>query len=178
MKARRLVLIALFAALTAVGAFLRIPTPVSTFSLQFFFTAMAGVLLGKRDGAISQLIYVLVGLCGLPVFTAGGGISYLTHSTFGFLIGLIPAAWLIGFMTEKRGFSFWSIVLACSAGLGVLYVVGLPYMHIILTVYLRREWSLWQTILSGMLIFLPWDALKIIATAVIGNRVAPRIKNL
>lgn len=60
MKTRNLLLIALFTALTAVGAFIRIPTPLSSFTLQVFFTCMAGVLLGAKYGAVSQLIYVLL----------------------------------------------------------------------------------------------------------------------
>ena len=55
-----LLLSALFAALTAIGAFLRIPVGHSSFSLQFFFTCMAGLLLGPYWGAASQLIYVLL----------------------------------------------------------------------------------------------------------------------
>ena len=58
MKTRTLILTALFAALTAIGAFLRIPTPISSFTLQVFFTSMAGVLLGAKYGALSQAIYV------------------------------------------------------------------------------------------------------------------------
>ena len=95
MTTRKLVRTALFAALTAVGAFLKIPLGPSAITLQFFFTAMAGCLLGSGCGALSQLIYVLLGLLGLPIFTAGGGFSYVLHPTFGFLLGLIPAAWVI-----------------------------------------------------------------------------------
>ena len=73
MKLRNLVLTALFAALTAIGAFIRIPFAFSSITLQFFFTAMAGVLLGARCGAASQAVYVLLGLVGLPIFTGGGG---------------------------------------------------------------------------------------------------------
>ena len=72
MTTRKLVRTALFAALTAVGAFLKIPLGPSAITLQFFFTAMAGCLLGSGCGALSQLIYVLLGLLGLPIFTAGG----------------------------------------------------------------------------------------------------------
>ena len=69
---RNMLLTALFAALTAVGAFLRIPLGYSSFTLQVFFTCMAGVLLGPYWGAASQAVYVLLGLVGLPIFTEGG----------------------------------------------------------------------------------------------------------
>lgn len=67
---RMLLRCAVFAALTAVGAFIRIPFALSSITLQFFFTAMAGLVLGARWGAASQAIYVLLGLAGLPIFSA------------------------------------------------------------------------------------------------------------
>ena len=92
MKIRTMTRVALFAALTAVGAFIRIPLGYSSITLQTFFTAMAGCVLGPWYGALSQLVYVALGLVGLPIFTQGGGIGYLMQPTCGFLIGLIPMA--------------------------------------------------------------------------------------
>ena len=177
-KTRAMILAALFAALTAVGAFIKIPTPISSFTLQIFFTSMAGVLLGRKWGAASQLVYVLLGLVGLPIFTSGGGLGTLLTPTAGFLLGMIPMAWLIGLLVERRGAGFLSICLACLAGLAVLYVIGLPYMHLILTVHLQKEWTIWQTIKGGMLIFLPWDFLKIILTGLLCTRIYPAVQKI
>ena len=91
MTSRKLVFTALLTALTAAGAFLRIPLGFSSITLQFLFTAMAGVLLGPGCGALSQGVYVALGLMGLPIFTTGGGFGYVLQPTFGFLLGLIPA---------------------------------------------------------------------------------------
>ena len=134
--------------------------------LQFFFTAMAGCLLGSGCGALSQLIYVALGLLGLPVFTAGGGFSYVLHPTFGFLLGLIPAAWVIGRLARSTR-SFWRIALAALAGLAVLYAVGLPYMAMILNGYMGKGMDLSAILWAGMLPFLPGDALKILVTALL-----------
>lgn len=161
---RRMVLAALFAALTAVGAFLKIPLGVSSVTLQFLFTALAGVLLGARYGALSQGVYVLLGLVGLPIFTMGGGVGYLLQPTFGFLLGLIPAAWVIGRLAEgKRG--FWRLLLAALAGLAILYLVGIPYMYLILNLYLQRGMSMLAVLKAGMLLFLPGDFCKLCVTA-------------
>lgn len=157
MTTRKLVRTALFAALTAVGAFLKIPLGPSAITLQFFFTAMAGCLLGSGCGALSQLIYVLLGLLGLPIFTAGGGFSYVLHPTFGFLLGLIPAAWVIGRLARSTC-SFWRIALAALVGLAVLYAVGLPYMAMILNGYMGKGMDLSAILWAGMLPFLPGDA--------------------
>ena len=93
---RSLILAALLGALTAIGAWLQIPVGITSITLQFLFTAFAGVLLGWKWGAVSQLLYVAIGLLGLPVFTQGGGIGYVLQPSFGFLLGLIPAAAVIG----------------------------------------------------------------------------------
>ena len=166
MKIRTLAYTALFAALTAVGAFIRIPLGVSSITLQFFFTAMAGVMLGAKYGALSQLVYVVLGLIGIPIFTLGGGFSYVLQPTFGFLLGLIPAAWVIGKLTEKRS-KPRQLALACVAGLGVLYVVGLPYMALILNAYMGKGMNTSAILWAGMLPFLPGDGLKIVVTALL-----------
>ena len=170
-KTTAMTLSALFAALTAAGAFIRIPMPVSSFTLQVFFTGLAGCLLGSRWGAVSQSIYVLLGLLGLPIFTAGGGLGALFHPTGGFLPGMIAMAWVTGTVTRRRGYGFWNVFLACMAGLGALYAIGLPWMHVIMNIY--HDWSVSQTIISGMLIFLPADLLKAVLTGALCTRLAP-----
>ena len=128
-RTRKLVYTALFAALTAVGAFLRIPMVYSSVTLQYLFTAMAGLLLGRRWGALSQAVYVLLGLVGLPIFTMGGGFGYVFQPTFGFLLGLIPAAWVVGAVAGES-LDPKRMALASLAGLAALYAVqpkGLPF---------------------------------------------------
>ena len=166
MKTRDMILIALFAALTAVGAFIRIPLGVSTITLQLLFTALAGVLLGAKHGALSQTVYVLLGLAGLPIFASGGGVQYVLNPTFGFLLGLIPTAYIIGLLTERDG-SPGHIAFACAAGFAVLYLVGVPYMGVVCNAYLGRGMTLWQILRSGMLIYLPGDCLKIAVCAIL-----------
>ena len=169
MRTKQLVLTALFAALTAIGAFLKIQIPVEgipAITLQFFFTAMAGVLLGAKYGAISQAVYVLLGLVGLLIFTMGGGFSYVLQPSFGFLLGLIPAAAVIGAMT-RRSASPVRIALACVVGLAVLYAIGVPYMALILNGYMGKGMSVSGLLWAGMLPFLPGDAIKIVITAVL-----------
>ena len=74
-----LILCALFAALIAVGAFIKIPVPFVPFTLQLLFTTLAGIVLGPKYGALSVGVYILIGLCGVPIFTQGGA---QPHSTF------------------------------------------------------------------------------------------------
>lgn len=158
---RDLILSALFAALTAIGTFLRIPLGAMAFTLQFFVTALAGLLLGPKYGALSQIVYVVLGLVGLPIFTMGGGPGYLFQPSFGFLLGLIPAAWVIGRLAGGSGRA-WRVCLASLAGLAVLYLVGLPYMYLIFNLYLGKGMSFVTVAEVGMLVYLPGDAVKIL----------------
>ena len=177
MKTRSLILTALFAALTAVGAIWKIPFPLSAITLQFFFPAMAGTLLGKKYGALSQAVYVLLGLVGVPIFALGGGFSYIFQPTFGFLLGLIPSAWVIGSLA-RRPLTFWRSVTAMLAGLAVLYAIGVPYMALIANAYLGKGLTFWQVLKNGMLIYLPGDMLKIAAGSALSCAVTRRIPNL
>lgn len=175
MKTREMILTALFAALTAIGAFLRVPMGASSFTLQVFFTCMAGVLLGAKYGMLSQLVYVALGLVGLPIFTAGGGVSYVLQPTFGFLLGLIPMAWIVGRLTDGSS-SPPRVAGACVCGLAVLYLIALPYMGWILNVYLGGDISASSLVRLYMLPFLPFDALKIAATVLLAKPLVPAIQ--
>lgn len=177
MTSRKLVFTALLTALTAAGAFLRIPLGFSSITLQFLFTAMAGVLLGPGCGALSQGVYVALGLIGLPIFTTGGGFSYVLQPTFGFLLGLIPAAAIIGAISGKST-SPLRIALACAAGLAALYAVGVPYMALILNGYMGKNMSLSALLWAGMIPFLPGDAIKIAVTALLCPLLRKRVKGL
>ena len=105
---KEIILVALFAALTAAGAFIKIPIPYVPFTLQFLFCALAGILLGAKLGGLSQISYVAMGLIGIPVFTEGGGPAYIFQPTFGYLIGFIMGSYVIGKITETMDLlTFW-----------------------------------------------------------------------
>jgi biotin transport system substrate-specific component len=87
---RNQILCAIFTALIAIGAFIRIPVPVVPFTLQFLFTTLAGVLLGARLGALSVIIYIVLGLMGVPVFAEGGGPGLYLQAQLRLPAGLCP----------------------------------------------------------------------------------------
>ncbi|MGG2073319.1 biotin transporter BioY [Lysinibacillus irui] len=139
-----LVMIAMFAALTAIGAFIKIPLPVVPFTLQIVFVFLAGCLLGSRNALYSQLIYIGVGLVGLPVFTQGGGIMYVLQPTFGYLIGFSLAAYCIGFIMERiKTPTKKHFIGATIMGLILIYAVAVPYLYVALNFWLdmKSSWS-------------------------------------
>ncbi len=172
----KMVLSAVFVALMTAGAYIQIPTPTGvSFTLQILFVFLSGILLGPGWGALTQLVYILLGLAGAPVFSQGAGLTYVLKPSFGFLLGYIGGTAVTGWLTKKDK-SLLRIILACTAGLAVIYAVGLPYMGVILNVYLKKDLSLAAVVQSGMLIFLPWDALKIAATAILSKTLLPAMR--
>lgn len=167
---RSMTLAALFTALTAIGAFIHISLPLglTDFTLQVLFSCLAGVLLGPKWGAISQAVYVALGLVGLPVFTQGGGLGYLLKPSMGFLFGLILLSCMVGLLT-RRDRSPLRIVLACIAGELAMYAVALPYMYAVLNLYMGVERSFPEVVWGGMILFLPGDAVKIAVTALVSG---------
>ena len=88
----RTVLVALFAALVAAGAFIKIPFVPVPITLQTLFALLAAACLPVSTALLSVIVYLLIGAAGLPVFTSGGGIAAMTGPTGGYLFGMIPAA--------------------------------------------------------------------------------------
>lgn len=170
-----LALSALFAALTVVGAFIRIPTPWSAFTLQVLFVFLSGALLGPKYGALAQGVYVALGLFGLPVFTGGGGFFYVLRPTFGFLLSYPFMAAAVGAVCGGGTPSFRRVTLGCLAGMGINYLIGLPYMGLIIHLYLGQSISVRELLWSGMVIFLPFDFLKVLLTALLARRLIPAL---
>jgi biotin transport system substrate-specific component len=161
----------LFAALTAVGAFLAIPIGPVPIVLQNMFVYLAGLLLGGRWGLASVGVYLLAGACGLPVFAGGlGGISRLIGPTGGYLIGYLPAVFLIGKISQQAKPRAVSDVLAMICGTLVLYACGVSWLKIVTGMSPAKALAL------GMAPFLIGDALKIAAAAVIAKALRPVIR--
>lgn len=168
-----IVLIPMFTALIAIGAFIKIPLPTCPLTLQWFFVMCAGILLGSKKGAVSSFLYVLLGLIGLPVFTGGGGFWYVLKPTFGYFIGFILCAFLIGLMVEKKMNAF----AACIIGTAVLYLIGSAYAYVILNFFTEGDgMALGDLAFSFMVLPLPGDILKVVLAVVVGKRVRNILK--
>jgi biotin transport system substrate-specific component len=165
------VLISLFTALTVVGAFIKIPIPYVPLTLQTMMVMFAGLILGSRRGALSQVFYLALGLLGLPIFAQGGGPAYILQPSFGFLPGFVAGAYVIGkIMEDERNPTLPRILAALILGQIAIYALGITYLHLNLNYILHKPVS-FQTVLQiGMLVFLPGDILK---TAVAALVVAP-----
>ncbi len=148
-----IILVALFAALTAIGGFVKVQVGPVPLTLQLFFCSFAGILLGARLGMFSQFIYVLIGLIGIPIFTQGGGPAYVLNPTFGFLIGFIVAAYVMGKIIEDaKTLSLAKILIAVLVGLIVDYLIGIPYFYGIFNFVLSKP----MTFVNASKIMMPY----------------------
>ncbi len=169
---RQMTLISLFAALTAVGAFISIPIYPVPFSLQTLFTLLAAMTLGSVMGASSQIIYVMLGVIGLPVFAGfKAGIGILFGPTGGFLFGFIISAYVIGKIIElKKENNVFYYFMAGVIGTTILDITGITQLSLVTDMGIKKA------LMVGMLPFLPGDILKIIAASFIASKLRPIIE--
>jgi biotin transport system substrate-specific component len=161
----------MFGAMTAVGALISIPLQPVPITLQTFFLYLAAALIGGDLGALSQIVYVLLGVFGLPVFSGGkAGLGVLMGPTGGYLAGFIVAAFVVGKLAETRkNASFSWLVLSMLAGGIIVYTLG------VLQLMLVADLSPAKAVAAGVLPFAPGEVLKIVAAAAIVTKIRGRI---
>jgi len=151
------------AALTAGAAQVsfKVPWTEVPYTLQTAAVLLVGTALGWRAGAASMLLYVLVGVAGAPVFSAGShGIDQLLGATGGYLFGFILAAAMVGRLAERG----WDRSPAGAAGLMaagnlLIYLAGVPVLALV------TEMTAADAVWRGAAVFLPWDAFKVVLAA-------------
>lgn len=176
-KTKSLVLVSLFAALIAAGAFIKIPVPVVPFTLQFLFTTLAGILLGGKYGGLSVLGYIALGLIGLPIFAGGGGIAYVLQPTFGYLIGFCVGTVVTGRIANSvPAPSVKRLVAANLAGLLIVYTFGMVYYWLIYQFYIGTGIGFWTLFLYCFVLAVPGDLVLCVVAAMIGKRLMPILR--
>ncbi len=172
----QLVQTAMFAALMMIGAniasFLIIGgVPIT---LQTFFAILAGMLLGKRQGAIAMLVYALIGLAGLPVFARfSGGLDTILTPSFGFILSFIFVAYITGYIVEKNP-SKVGFVVAGLAGLVFNYVFGTNWMYAAYKLWFSApEGFSYKMAWAWMVVPLPKDLILAVLAGLFGYRLKP-----
>ena len=158
----------LLAALIAAGAYMSVPIGPVPIVLQNMFVLLAGLLLGPRWGLAAVSVYLLAGACGLPVFAGGaGGIGRFAGPTGGYLIGYLPAVFVVGLISryEKK----WLDVAGMILGTLIIYSLGVTWLQVITGMTFSKALAV------GMYPFLIGDALKIAAAAAIAGTIRPVI---
>jgi len=165
----KLTISALFTALIAVMAQIAVPLPFSPVPLtgQVIGVMLAGALLGSRAGSLAVIAYLLLGAAGAPVFSMGrSGFYMLSGPTGGYLWGFIPAVYIAGLILEKTETpSIYRTAAAMLTALGLIYLCGALQLGLVM------RYNLWQTMLTGVIPFLPLDLLKVFITAFLAGQI-------
>lgn len=156
-RSSQLFWIAAFSVLTFLSAQVAVPTQPVPFTLQTMIVLLSGAFLGSRNGAASQIVYILAGIIGLPVFAGFSfGFAKLFGPTGGYLLSFPFAAFLVGYILEKKNNNI-AILFSFIAGAVLILLAGSLY----LSVFFNGDFS--KSLFSGAVIFSVWDVIKIAA---------------
>lgn len=164
-KTYSIVLIALFAALTAVFSQISIPIGPVPINLAMLAVFVAGGVLNIKCAIISQVVYVLLGMVGVPVFAGfRGGFAVLAGPTGGYILGYILAAGIIALICRQWNKSTVVLVISMVVGLVLCYSFGTGWFAI------QSGAGIWATFTTCVVPFLPGDAAKIIVAVILCSR--------
>lgn len=181
MRLRNVIQASFLAALTAVSALLTVPLGPVPFTLQSLVVPLSGALLGPGGGFLSQVVYLLLGFAGLPVFAGfASGVGALARPTGGFLLSFPLAAATAGWLTARPNRrarpSFWGALGAMVAADAVVFAVGLPWLAYSLGPAVGKSFDLMHAAELGLLPFLLTDLLKLAAAAGLAVRLMPVLR--
>lgn len=158
MKTKDIVLIGLFAALTLVLSYVRIPVGQVPITLQSLAVMVTASILGSRKGFFSILVYSLIW-----VLIAGG-----FNHTGGYIVAFPIGAYIIGFISERTESRIALFLGNLLGGIGIVYLVGVPWLR----AWLGVDWA--TALAYGAIPFILWDVLKASVTVLI----VPRLKDI
>lgn len=162
--------IALAAAIICVLGPLSIPIGPVPVSLTPFAVYLAVVVLGKYRGTIATLIYLLIGLAGVPVFSGfSGGPAKLFGPTGGYLVTFFITAFIAGIFCDKFE-KFLPCFLGCLLGLAVLYFVGTVWFMVGMSMK-GSPMGLWASLMACVIPFVPFDCVKIALAIILGKKI-------
>jgi biotin transport system substrate-specific component len=175
------VIIAFFmACITGIFAQIVIPLPWTPVPItaQTFAVLMAGVVLGRYWGGMSMLIYLALGIIGIPWFAGmNGGYGIIFSANIGYLIGFILAALFLGEISDKniKVRSFTPMLgLMMFANFAIIYIPGLIGLSIFLYFVQGSIPSIWTLLVMGLLPFVIGDLIKIVGTAGLTKAITPK----
>lgn len=168
MKVSQMMKVAMMCAIICVSGFIKIDLPFSPVPItgQTLGVMLAGLVLLPLEAAMSVLLFVLIGLIGVPVFSGGrAGFPVLLGPSGGYIVGFVAAAYVIALLKGKQN-HFVQQVFACAVGgILVVYGFGVPWLAFV------TKMSLQKAVMAGVVPFLVGDAIKVVMAATLGNRI-------
>lgn len=170
---KTMALCALFAALTAVCAQITLPIGPVPISLSLLPVLLCAALMRPMQATVAMLVYLFLGLAGLPVFSnLTGGAAKLFGVTGGYIIGYVPCAFVAAWLMTQWGKAFWRMAAAMAVGVMVCYAFGTAWFM------LTKHMGLMQSLSLCVFPFLPGDAVKIVLAALLAGRLKKPLKSI
>lgn len=171
MKTKDYMYCALMASIICLSAVFTIPIPFTPvpITLQVAAVCISGALLGSKRGLVSVIVYVLIGMVGLPVFSGfHSGPGVLMSPTGGFIIGFFPASYVVGLLSEKwiklsesQNILYFKLSISFVAGLILIYIFGTIQLMIVAGLGFQ------SALFSAVVPFIPLDIFKICVGVVV-----------
>lgn len=162
---------ALFAGIMAILSQFTFPIGVVPITLQTFVCAFAGGVLGRKWGAISIGVWLLLGLFGVPVLTMGkAGPGIFVSPVGGYYLGFVVMAGISGFRLAEKG-HFLRQIIAALAGLFCCYALGTVWFILYFQYGLGKEMSLWTALTMTVFPFVLFDGIKVLLGVILGTRI-------
>lgn len=176
---RQMVIVSIFTSLTVgISVFTRFSAGIIPFSLLPLMVMLAGNILGSRLGALSMLLYLVLGLLGIPVFASPpyGGVAYVFQPSFGFLIGFIFGAYVVGKITEIGQRKQSTYFIANIIGILVINLFGLTYFWFLFSFVLKQPKPVLEILNVGVLPFIFPDLIKGVVASFLSFNINKRVQ--
>ena len=162
----------IFIAFLIISAFINIPIGTIKITMQFLVANICALLLGKKWGTISLVLYMVLGLIGLPIFSSGGGPAYVLQPSFGYMIGFTIGGFVAAWYREKRGKRNFSTFLVASI-INMLFmdIIGTVYGAGIMYGYLHSELGVWAFFWAFLVPFIPIDIIKCVISSMVCSKI-------
>ena len=171
-KTKDLAAVSLCAALMCICSWIQLPSAVP-FTLQTFAVFFIALTFGTKKALTATVIYILLGVAGLPVFSGfQGGVGALIGATGGFVLGFIPSVIVVSLLSNKFKKGFLSSVVCCLPGLIICYVSGLLWY-----MFVYGGGNFKSAFFVCVLPFIIPDVLKIFLAATVSGRVYRIVNN-
>ncbi len=174
---RELVLTALSIALITLGAYIKISLFAVPFTLQLVMVMIVALTFGYKVGFLSTSIYTIMGLVGLPVFSSGGGLGYISSPGFGYILGFVLAAFIIGFLAgggKIKGSNKTVLIKTFAVtviGLMVVYIMGVSYWYILGHFFVPSlKMNFFDLVYKGAIVFMPKDLFLCFIASIVSQK--------
>lgn len=157
---------AMMIALLSIAAYIKVPIGLVPITFQFLIVLLIGLLFSTKQAILTVSLYILIGLLGVPVFSGGGGFEYIFRPSFGFVLGFLVCVTVTNTTYKKTKHPLLAVLL----GYLSLYMMGLPYLFMILTKLMHITQPIEQFLYSYWIVFLLNDCLSIALSLLVFKR--------